>query len=340
MVLADPRAGRRRSAHHGRTARAVPAPVTEPTPSVDRTARAVPASAPPAREAESEAPPGASAQRLGEWPAPAPAADPGAMPGGEGRAARLLLFVGAAARPEASLASLLAREGLRCLSLPGAEQAVRAAALARFDAVLIDASLVDGRAIDALASSHGCPIVVLADEADEIDEIVALELGADLYLVRPLAPRRLRAHVRALLRRRAAAGSAAGTPLGSPIGSPAGTPARSPTGATAPAAASLQAGGWTLEPARLRLVRGARNVRLTHAQAAMLRSLMTAAGDIVSAEDLHAALPRHERLQVRSLRVHVHRLRQRLRDEGVDELQIEAVRGSGYALALPCAQAA
>ncbi|MBK9135723.1 MAG: response regulator transcription factor [Betaproteobacteria bacterium] len=314
--------------------------MTEPTPSVDRTARAVPAGAPPAREAESEAPPGASAQRLGEWPAPAPAADPGAMPGGEGRAARLLLFVGAAARPEASLASLLAREGLRCLSLPGAEQAVRAAALARFDAVLIDASLVDGRAIDALASSHGCPIVVLADEADEIDEIVALELGADLYLVRPLAPRRLRAHVRALLRRRAAAGSAAGTPLGSPIGSPAGTPTRSPTGATAPAAASLQAGGWTLEPARLRLVRGARNVRLTHAQAAMLRSLMTAAGDIVSAEDLHAALPRHERLQVRSLRVHVHRLRQRLRDEGVDELQIEAVRGSGYALALPCAQAA
>lgn len=260
--------------------------------------------------------------------------------------ARLLLFVGAAVRPEAPLASLLAREGLRCLGLPGTEQAVRAASLARFDAVLVDAALVDGRALGALAAAHRCPIVVLADEADEVDEIVALELGADRYLARPLAPRRLRAHLRALLRRGAAPGEGPREPA-SDGAAPDGA-ARSPSfpgdlfwpQAKVSPTAALQAGGWTLEPARQRLTRGPRAVRLSHAQAAMLRCLMRAGGDIVPPEDLLAALPRHERLQVRSLRVHVHRLRQRLRDEGVDELQVEAVRGSGYALALPCAQAA
>lgn len=241
--------------------------------------------------------------------------------------AQLLLFVGDAIRPDAAFVALLAREGLRCLSLPGAEQAVRAAALARFDAVLVDAALVDGRAaraIEALASSHRCPLIVLADQADEVDEIVALELGADLYLVRPLAPRRLRAHLHALLRRRAAPALAAESADGRGTG--AGRP--------------LQAGGWSLQFAQQRLTRGPRSVRLTHAQAALLRCLMDAAGDIVPAEDLLAALPQHERLQTRSLRVHVHRLRQRLRDEGVHELQVEAVRGSGYALTVPGAQAA
>ena len=248
--------------------------------------------------------------------------------------AQLLLFVGEAVRPDATLTALLAREGLRCLCLPGAEQAVRAAALARFDAVLIDAALVDGRAgraIDTLASTHRCPVVVLADQADEVDEIVALELGADLYLARPLAPRRLRAHLGALLRRRALAHAAAGA--GAAMGMAGGPGA-------AGASAAVQAAGWTLDLAQQRLMRGGRSVRLTLAQAALLHRLMAAGGAIVSAEDLLAALPHHDKLHVRSLRVYVHRLRQRLHDEGVGELRFEAVRGSGYALAAACERVA
>lgn len=234
--------------------------------------------------------------------------------------AQLVLFVGEAIRPGAVLSAQLAREGLRCLSLPGAEQALRAATLAHFDAVLIDARLVDGRAaraIETLASTHRCPVVVLADEPDEVDEIVALESGADLYLAQPLAPRRLRAHLSALLRRRAA-----GLPGGS---------------GTRP---SLQAAGWTLDAPQQRLSRGARAVRLTPAQTALLRCLMAAAGAIVPAEELRAALPQHERLPAGSLRIHVHRLRQRLRDEDVDGLRLEAVRGCGYALVAVAKEAA
>jgi len=263
--------------------------------------------------------------------APAAPAMPVTPAAGCGAATQLLLFVGDAVRPDAQLVALLAREGLRCLSLPGAEQAVRAAALARFDALLVDAALVEGRAaraLEALATAHGCPVLVLAERADEVDEIVALELGADLYLARPLAPRRLRAHLQALLRRRAT------NPDARPE-SPADA-RREPRPGTGPAqrpARCLQAGGWTLDWTQLHLRRDTRQVRLTPTQAALLRCLMAADGDIVPASALLDALPRHERPQARGLRVHVHRLRLKLRDEGVAELQIEAVRGSGYVLA-------
>lgn len=242
-------------------------------------------------------------------------------------APQLLLFVGEAVRPEPALCALLGREGQRCVAVPDVEQGVRAAALARFDAVLVAASLVDGpaaRAIERLSAAHHSPIVVLAHEVDEVEEIMALERGADLYLAHPrqdpFAPRRLRAHLRALLRRREGGAGGAG-------------------GATT-AAPTLQVAGWTLHPSQLRLSRGARHVRLTHGQAALLRCLMSAVGEIVPTEDLLAALRGDDvaaaeaRPHPRSLRIHMHRLRQRLHDEGVDELRFDAVRGRGYALAI------
>jgi two-component system OmpR family response regulator len=122
-------------------------------------------------------------------------------------ATALVLFVGEAVRPGSELGALLARDGVRALCLPGVEQALRAAELARFDALLVDGALVDGpgaRALARLAEVHACPVVVLGEQADEVNEIVTLELGADLYLARPLTTRRLRANLAALLRRRAA----------------------------------------------------------------------------------------------------------------------------------------
>lgn len=223
--------------------------------------------------------------------------------------ARLLLFVGDALRPEPAFADALARDGVRCLWLAGPAQAQRAARLAVFDAVVLDGALVEGEAGRLLAELRAAlrgPILVVGRAADEIDEIVALESGADAYLAPPLAPRRLRAHIAALLRR----------PL-----------LRRDDGAAPDPLA-----GWSLDPLRQALVDGTRAVALTEVQTLLLQCLFDARGSLVARAQLMAALPRGERLQVRSVDVYIHRLRQRLRDEGVDGLVIEAVRGRGFVL--------
>lgn len=228
--------------------------------------------------------------------------------------ASLVLFVGTP--PASGLCEMLAHDGMRSLWLAGPAQAVRAARLARFDALVIDAAQLGSRSARWLSELHaelGCPVVVVAEHADEVDEIVALELGADAYLTRPLAARRLRAHLAALMRlhlatRRPACDAAAATP----------TPARD---------------GWQLDRVHNRLSGDGRSVALTEVQAALLHCLAEARGRIVPRARLAAALAQSQPLGARSVDVYIHRLRRRLRDEGVAGLSIEAVRGRGYALA-------
>ncbi len=119
-------------------------------------------------------------------------------------ASRLVLFVGAALRPDGALASELARDGVRCLWRASTEQAVRTAQLATFDAVCMDTTTLGaGTAgvIRRLRESLACPLLIVGSGIDPREEIEALEQGADVYLARPLPARRLCAHLLALLRR-------------------------------------------------------------------------------------------------------------------------------------------
>jgi two-component system response regulator RegX3 len=53
-----------------------------------------------------------------------------------------------------------------------------------------------------LAACHvNKALIILGDSGDEVDKVLALEAGADDYVVKPFAPRELLARVRALLRR-------------------------------------------------------------------------------------------------------------------------------------------
>lgn len=126
--------------------------------------------------------------------------------GDETRAApsRLVLFVGAALRPDGALAAELARDGVRTLWRASTEQAVRTSQLATFDAVCTDTTTLGaGTAgvIRRLREALTCPLLIVGSGIDPREEIEALEQGVDLYLTRPLPPRRLCAHLLALLRR-------------------------------------------------------------------------------------------------------------------------------------------
>jgi DNA-binding response OmpR family regulator len=228
--------------------------------------------------------------------------------------AALVLFVGGACRPNPAVCESLAQQGMRCLWLPAAALAIDAARSAQFDAVVVDASSMSERGGATLAHLRllvRCPLVMLADCGDEIDEILALELGADAYLQRPVAPRRLRAHLSVLIRWRHTAAAEHGP---------------------GEIAATADNGQWQLDRVRNRLLHGQSRVELTDVQCAFLQCLFDVQGRIVPRSRLVAALPNGHPVHARSIDVYVHRLRKRLHEAGVFDLLIEAVRGRGYVL--------
>ena len=229
---------------------------------------------------------------------------------------RLLLLVGQALLPGPDLVGEMLRAGVRCLWLGTVTQALDAAVHMRFDATVVHLAEPVGstaRHFEQWQAAWRCPLLVVTDKADDIDEIIALELGADACLALPLAPRRLRAHVLALMRARPAALAAAPATVSSEL-------------------PPLHVAGWTLDRLHKRLWRADRSVELTDMLACLLQSFIEELGRVVPREKLMAGLQTGGALQARSIDRYVTRLRQRLQDARIDELRIKGVRGSGYTL--------
>lgn len=98
----------------------------------------------------------------------------------------------------------LTRAGFRARHVATGGHALDEVRASRPDFVLLDLGLpdMDGtdvcRAIRALTAT---PIIVVSARDEEIDRVLALELGADDYLVKPFGMRELIARIRAVARR-------------------------------------------------------------------------------------------------------------------------------------------
>ena len=230
---------------------------------------------------------------------------------------RLLLFVGSSIRPDIDVTALLQRGGSKPVCLNGIAQALRASAQLSFDGAVIDASLLhppEEAWLSRLRLGLDCPLMVLADRADEVDEIIALEQGADDYLVRPVSSRRFSARLAALVRQPLVARGKA-----SPIDS----------------ASDLQVAGWSFDLVHRRLSKGERNATLTELLATLLGVLFESEGKIVSREHLLQrvrGLGSHTKSQ--GIATYMHRLRRSLRQQGVDGFDIDCLSGRGYLLRL------
>lgn len=229
------------------------------------------------------------------------------------RATGVVAVVSPDATTEWSLRQLLAGGPLRSFWLPTHAEAITTARQALLDALVVDSRALGAMPVAALLELRllvPCPLLLVGDRAASVDEIIALELGADAYVPREADARLLRARLLALTRRRVGIDGA------SAIG------AREPVATTA--------AGWQLDRLGNRLFRDDLAIALTEQQTALMQCLLEAGGLVVSRERLARALPSPPDLERRSIDVYISRLRRHLSARGVHDLVIESARGRGY----------
>ena len=160
-----------------------------------------------------------------------------------------------------------------------------------------------------LRASSDIPIITLPAQADEIDRIVGLEMGADDYLGKPFNPRELLARIRAVLRRRDDALSAATGPK-----------------------RSYKFAGWSLDGPMRRLYdpKGTR-VELTGAEFEMLLVFCERPGRTLSRDQIiDLTQGREASPSERSVDILVSRLRRKLERDPKDPELLQTIRSSGY----------
>ncbi len=182
------------------------------------------------------------------------------------------------------------------------------------DVVVLDVNLPgeDGLSLcRQLARGDGPAILMLSAMGEPVDRILGLELGADDYVVKPIPPRELLARVKALLRRRSAAGP----------------PGKNPKRNTYAFA------GFRLDLAARQLTApGGTLLLLTRGELAILSLLLDNARSVVSREDLLTVI-RGEAAETvgRGVDLHISRLRRKIEAQCDQEL-IKTYRGVGYVL--------
>ena len=219
------------------------------------------------------------------------------------------------------LARFLELHRFRITAVRDARGARRAWSTGRFHLVVLDLMLPGEGGLDLarwMRSQSDVPIVMLTAMGDETDRIIGLELGADDYLAKPFNPRELLARIRAVLRRAGDFGER-----------------RAESGHRA-----FRFAGWTLEPARRRLLdpQGV-EVALTGGEYDLLLALVERANRVLTRDMLLDLLRGRQAGPFdRAIDVAISRLRRKLEDNGRHAKVIKTVRGGGYVLAADVAR--
>lgn len=234
----------------------------------------------------------------------------GAIPKGGALPGLHLLLVDDDAELCSLLAPVLGALGLQVHVANNVSQALDRVGRVDFLIAVLDVQLPDGSGFSIASHlrrySPGTRVIMLSRLSDASWQVAGYDIGADVYLPKPVHPDLLSAAVRNLAAR-------AG---------------QEHADATPPAVAwHLDGGGW-----RLRAPNG-EAVNLNRAERALLRRLAASAHDIVSREDLIEALAQDEEsADPQRLDMLFHRLRRKAVAHGLPSLPLQAVRGQGYVL--------
>jgi len=204
----------------------------------------------------------------------------------------------------------LEREGFSVNEAHDGEEALLQLRESKPDAVLLDWMLprISGlevcRQIRRAPAWRDLPVIMLTARGEEGDRVRGLDSGADDYVVKPFSPGELIARLRAVIRR------------------------VRPTAA----ADTLRFGDIAMDLSAHRVLRGAAPVHLGPTEFRLLRFFLERPGRVFSREQLlDGVWGRDAEVELRTVDVHIRRLRKALNDGGRPDV-VRTVRAAGYAL--------
>lgn len=214
-----------------------------------------------------------------------------------------------------AIARYLESNGMTVTAMDSAADLLRRMHRQRPDAVIMDVALPGPGGVSGLQACRQLrgegdrvPLILLTERNEEVDRVLALEMGADDVLGKPCPQRELLARLQALLRR-------ANVPPGLPMLT----------------MAPVQIGPLRFDLASRSLLHGGRVHVLSTVEFAVLAELVANPGVAISRERLLAASHgRSDGLLPRAIDVAVMRLRKRVEPDPGQPRFLQTIRGHGY----------
>lgn len=205
----------------------------------------------------------------------------------------------------------LEREGFRVYSTGDGEEAITMVKEHKPDVIVLDWMLPSMSGIDICkqlrwsTDTKGIPIIMLSARGEESDRIRGLDAGADDYIVKPFSPAELVARIRAIFRRFRPA-------LSEKV---------------------MTFSDVKMDVTGHKVTRGSSEIHLSPTEFSLLRYFMEHPGRVFSREQLLDAVWGHDiYVELRTVDVHVRRLRKGLDYDGNQADLIRTIRSAGYAL--------
>ena len=191
------------------------------------------------------------------------------------------------------------------------EAAVTMARENKYDLIVLDLMMPkkDGlQACQEIRMFSTVPVVMLTARSQESDKLMGFESGADDYITKPFSIMELKARVRALLRRNSIAAAAATEEAG-----------------------LLRQGDLTMDPRHRLVDRGGREVELTLKEFDLLEFLMEHPGVVYTRAQLLELVWEYDyQGDMRTVDVHIRRLREKLEPDPAHPRFLMTRRGVGY----------
>ncbi|HEY3849302.1 MAG TPA: response regulator transcription factor [Acetobacteraceae bacterium] len=220
-----------------------------------------------------------------------------------------ILVVDDDARLRGLLSRYLAGEGFRVTTADNAADARAKLRAINPDLLVLDVMMPGESGLDLTSSlrhdqGHDLPVLLLTARGSPEDRIAGFEAGADDYLGKPFEPRELVLRIRAMLRRAPPPEQVAG---------------------------QVQLGELVFDRERGELRDADGPLRLTGGEAALLSALAAKPNEVLSREEIAAALSMDDTGE-RAIDVQVTRLRRKVEADPRDPRFLHTVRGRGYVL--------